>query len=286
MIKLENSLVALVISEHGAEIQSLTNKQTRTAYVWSGNPTYWARHAPILFPLSGPTKDGIVTVGGKQFTLPNNGFARDMDWSIGKVTDKTASFVLEDTPATLEMYPFGFRLTVDYTLNDDGVTIKGTILSKSNGMRFVYALHPAFNLDINEGADLDSYSVMFSDEEKQDKDIMVNKVFQTQKNGMTGKVMRLSRADLDKGPNVLHAVKSKKITFASSKGNHGVEIAMGDMHTLVCWTPEGKKAPFVCIEPMYSFGDSARSQELKEMKETMQLDAGQSKAFTNTIRIF
>ena len=60
----------------------------------------------------------------------------------------------------------------------------------------------------------------------------------------------------------------------------------GIMHTLVCWTPEGKKAPFVCIEPMYSFGDSARSQELKEMKETMQLDAGQSKAFTNTIRIF
>jgi galactose mutarotase-like enzyme len=286
MIKLENSHVSLAISEHGAEPQSLVNKQTRTEYIWGGNPTYWQRHAPILFPLSGPTKDSKIAVEGKEFVLPNNGFARDMDFSIGKVTDKTASLVLEESDASLSMYPFGFRLIADYTLNDDGFTIKTTVESKTDGMRFIYALHPAFNLAINEGADLDSYSILFSDEEKLERNIMVNKVFEKQPGGVSGKVMRLSRADLDKGPIVLNNVKSKKVTLSSSKGNHGVDILMGSLHTLVCWSPEGKKAPFVCIEPMYSFGDATRPIELKEMDGLVKLDAGDKKAFVNTISVF
>ncbi|MCH3921090.1 MAG: hypothetical protein LKE39_11675 [Sphaerochaeta sp.] len=286
MIKLENSHVSLSISEHGAEPQSLVNKQTRTEYIWGGNPTYWNRHAPILFPLSGPTKDSKIIVDGKEYILPNNGFARDLDFTIGKVTDKTAAFTLEDSETSRSMYPFGFRLTVEYTLADDGFTVKSTVESKTDGMRFVYALHPAFNLAINEGADMDSYSILFSEDEKQDRAIMVNKVFQTQQNGLSGKVMHLLRTDLDQGPVVLRNVKSKSVTLSSSKGNHGVTISMGGLKTLVCWSPEGKKAPFVCVEPMYSFGDSTRPLDLKEMDGLVDLDEDDKKIFSNTITIF
>ncbi|MCI2129239.1 MAG: hypothetical protein LKK25_07550 [Sphaerochaeta sp.] len=286
MIKLENSHVSLSISEHGAEPQSLVNKQTRTEYIWGGNPTYWNRHAPILFPLSGPTKDSKIIVDGKEYILPNNGFARDLDFTIGKVTDKTAAFTLEDSETSRSMYPFGFRLTVEYTLADDGFTVKSTVESKTDGMRFVYALHPAFNLAINEGADLDSYSILFSEEEKQDRDIMVNKVFQRQQNGLSGKVMHLLRTDLDQGPVVLRNVKSKSVTLSSSKGNHGVTISMGGLKTLVCWSPEGKKAPFVCVEPMYSFGDSTRPLDLQKMDGLVDLDQDEKKIFSNTITIF
>jgi len=58
------------------------------------------------------------------------------------------------------------------------------------------------------------------------------------------------------------------------------------MHTLVCWSPEGKKAPFVCVEPMFSFGDSNRPKDLEQMSETVKLNKGQKKTFTNVIRVY
>jgi hypothetical protein len=61
---------------------------------------------------------------------------------------------------------------------------------------------------------------------------------------------------------------------------------MGGLKTLVCWSPEGKKAPFVCVEPMYSFGDSTRPLDLKEMDGLVDLDEDDKKIFSNTITIF
>jgi len=286
MITLQNTHIELTVSEHGAEPCGLKNKHTGIEYIWNANPTYWPRHAPILFPMSGPTKDGKIAVAGKEYDLPNNGFARDMDFTVEKSENEYARFVLEESPATLALYPFGFRLTVEYNLQDDGVSIKGTVESKNDGMRFVYALHPAFMLSMNQGAEMENYMIMFSEDEKQDKDSLQQKVFVTTPDGMIGKMMPLSRAELDKGPIVLHTVRSKKVSLVCNKGNHGVEITMGDMHTLVCWSPEGKKAPFVCVEPMFSFGDSNRPKDLEQMSETVKLNKGQKKTFTNVIRVY
>lgn len=286
MVTLENTHLSLVLSEHGAEPCSLKNKHTGIEYIWNADPTYWQRHAPILFPMSGPTKDGKITVGGTVYDLPNNGFARDSEYTVAEKTADSARFVLEENEKTLAMYPFGFRLTIEYSLKDEGITIKATVESKSDGMAFVYALHPAFMLSMNEGATMENYMILFSDEEKQDKDSLQSKKFVTTTDGLVGKVLPLSREELDKGPIVLHSVKSKKVSLSCNKGNHGVEITMGELHTLVCWSPEGKKAPFVCVEPMYSFGDSDRPQELSQMPGVIKMNKGQKKSFTNSFRVY
>lgn len=286
MITLKNKDVSLVISEHGAEPCSLESRQTGIQYIWSGDPAYWKRHAPILFPMAGPTKDGQISVGGKLYDMPNNGFARDSEFKLVHSDSNAAEFVLEDSPETRAVYPFGFKLTIDYKIEAAGFSVKATVLSKTDGMHFTYALHPAFMLAMNQGSSMEDCMVRFYEAEHQDKDSLQNKVFVTEKDGMKGKILQLSRAELDKGPIVLHSVKSNRVTFCSSKGKHGVEISMGAMHTLVCWSPEGKNAPFVCVEPMHSFGDSTRSKELSEMKETIALNKGQSKAFLNEFRIF
>lgn len=286
MITLQNRNLALVVSEKGAEIQSLKTKSTGTEYIWNGNPTWWPRHAPILFPLSGPTKDGKIAVGGKEYTMPNNGFARDETWTLAGKSDTSATFVLEDSDDSRQYYPYGFRLTTSYTLHSDRITIRTLIESKSDGMRCVYALHPAFMLSINRDATLDTYLVSFSGPEDQSIDSLQNKVFFPEEERLKGSVLHLSQQQLDKGPVVLHAVRSSSVRLLSTKGNHGVEISMGDLHTLVCWSPEKKKAPFVCVEPMYSFGDSTRPLDLEKMPGLFTLKKGQKKAFTNTIRPF
>ena len=286
MVTLSNVHLSLAISEHGAEMQSLKNKHTGIEYIWNGNPTYWPRRAPILFPMSGPTKEDKISVDGTEYHMPGNGFARDLDWTLVDSNGSSATFTLEDNATTRGYFPFGFKLTTTYTLDDDEISIKTVVESKTNDMRFVYALHPAFMLDMNRDAQLDDYMISFNDDENVPKLIKVGPLFKDTGVRISGKLMKLSRADLDQGAVTLKNLASKKVSLLCGVGHHGVELSMGDLHTLVCWSPEGKKAPFVCVEPMLSFGDTSRPMDLKQMEGLAKLNAGQKKSFTNPIRPF
>ncbi len=286
MVTLSNVHLSLAISEHGAEIHSMKNKHTGIEYIWNGNPTYWPRHAPLLFPMSGPLKEDKISVDGVEYHMPGNGFARDLDWKLLDSNEESATFCLEDNETTHGYFPFGFKILTTYELDDDTVTIKTIIESKTNDMRFVYALHPAFMLDMNRDSGLDDYMVSFSEEEEVEKLIKTGDLFTDTGVKVSGKLLNLCRADLDQGAICLKDLSSKKVSLLCGKGNHGVELSLGELHTLVCWSPEGKKAPFVCIEPMYSFGDTSRPTDLKQMEGLMKLNAGQKKSFTNTIRPF
>lgn len=61
MITLHNDKLVMQIAELGAEPQSLRSKETGCEYIWNGDPEYWFRHAPLLFPMTGPTKDDKVS---------------------------------------------------------------------------------------------------------------------------------------------------------------------------------------------------------------------------------
>ena len=53
MVTIENEQRKVVISEHGAELQSIVNQQTGRSYLWYGDPAYWSRRSPVLFPFVG-----------------------------------------------------------------------------------------------------------------------------------------------------------------------------------------------------------------------------------------
>ena len=63
MITIENSKFKAGIAERGAELQSLVNKADNYEYVWTGDKTFWNRHAPILFPYCGRLKGGAFNIG-------------------------------------------------------------------------------------------------------------------------------------------------------------------------------------------------------------------------------
>ena len=49
-IKLENESLELTINSFGAELKSITGKETGTQYLWDADEKYWKRSAPVLFP--------------------------------------------------------------------------------------------------------------------------------------------------------------------------------------------------------------------------------------------
>ncbi|OJG81845.1 hypothetical protein RV14_GL002388 [Enterococcus ratti] len=79
---IQNDQLIAEIAEHGAELISLKSKETAFEYIWQADPTYWGRHAPVLFPFVGRLKNDQYTYQGKTYDMRQHGFARDMDFEV------------------------------------------------------------------------------------------------------------------------------------------------------------------------------------------------------------
>lgn len=71
-IKLENESLELTINSFGAELKSITGKETGTQYLWDADEKYWKRSAPVLFPFVGSLKDKKFTVDGTDYPMGDN----------------------------------------------------------------------------------------------------------------------------------------------------------------------------------------------------------------------
>lgn len=64
-IILKSNQLTVVVSTKGAELQSIQKTDTGAEYLWQGDPTYWNRKAPVLFPIVGRLKDNQYTYKGQ-----------------------------------------------------------------------------------------------------------------------------------------------------------------------------------------------------------------------------
>ena len=67
------------VSHKGAELQSLIANGRE--YLWQGDPTFWGRRAPILFPIVGKVADDKLRINGQEYTMKQHGFARDAEFA-------------------------------------------------------------------------------------------------------------------------------------------------------------------------------------------------------------
>ena len=256
IIELKKGNTSMAISSLGAEPQSLVRDGIE--YIWQGDREYWFRRAPLLFPLSGPTKDDKIIAKGRTYEMPNNGFARDNEFRAEKLTDDIAQFTLEDAEVTAK-----------------------------EDLYYTFAWHPAFSLDINgRGCDLETYTLSFEQNEHLDRLYQCDGSYRREKDFLVGDSIDLTRAETDKGPMVFRNVRSREVTLTSSCGEHGVTAGLGDMTTFVAWTQQKRHGQFLCLEPMVSFGFADRPLEIERMEETRLLEKDHSEVWENTFTVF
>jgi galactose mutarotase-like enzyme len=103
---------------------------------------------PILFPICGNLPDNTYTYNGKQYTLKQHGFGRDLPWEVtNQVTEGKVSLsvVLKSNEVTRAVYPFDFQLTFTYTLQGNSLVIDQVYQNLSNvPMPFSAGFHPYF----------------------------------------------------------------------------------------------------------------------------------------------
>lgn len=107
-------------------------------------------------------QDGAAIRGGvpvifPQFAhegpLPRHGFARDRAWALAGTSGASATFHLEDTPETHDVWPHAFRLTLAVTINGRSLVL--ALTAENTGLTpfaFAAALHTYLRVERVEAA--------------------------------------------------------------------------------------------------------------------------------------
>ncbi|TDM92894.1 aldose epimerase [Lactobacillus crispatus] len=155
---IKNNMIEVVISDHGAEVQSVKGAHTGEEYMWQADPEIWGRHAPVLFPIVGRLKNDEYKYQGKTYHMGQHGFARDCDFEVENHTQESITFLLKDNEKTREMYPFKFEFRVNYNLMNNLLEENFSVVNKSDEtMIFGVGGHPGFNLPVNNGEEKEDY---------------------------------------------------------------------------------------------------------------------------------
>ncbi|HAI85074.1 MAG TPA: aldose epimerase, partial [Chitinophagaceae bacterium] len=67
LLTIENNIITVAISTLGAELQSIYRKDIPLEYLWQGNPQFWGKRSPVLFPIVGGLKEGKYHYAGNSY---------------------------------------------------------------------------------------------------------------------------------------------------------------------------------------------------------------------------
>ena len=254
------------ISEKGAELISLANKNGKE-FIWEGNPDFWGKHSPVLFPIVGTLKNNSYEYDGNSYTLSRHGFARDLTFSVIQKSKDSIAFSLSDNAQTLAVYPFHFELVITYTLDQDSLHIAYKVSNKNTvNLPFSIGAHPAFALSEN----FENYSLLFPKDEKLqvhplENDLISNKM---ETISLQNHELPLHYKLFENDALVFKTIESKTITILKDQEPQ-LSVRFDGFPNLGIWTKN--HAPFLCIEPWFGYSDSASANGKISEKEGIQI---------------
>jgi galactose mutarotase-like enzyme len=265
-ISIKNNQLTAVIDSKGAELVSLKKMSTDREYIWEGNPVFWGKHSPVLFPIVGTLKNNQYQYKNKTYTLPRHGFARDHEFQLISKTDATVVFSLQASAETKTVYPFDFELQIHYTLQEDSLVIAYQVSNKTNDtMPFSIGAHPAFALSEN----FENYALAFELEEDLKSYSLENDLLseKTTLIPMDKTEVALTYALFENDALIFKTLQSKKIAILEN-GKPILIFYFKDFHNFGIWTK--LNAPFICLEPWLGYSDVLSCNGNLEDKEGIQ----------------
>lgn len=261
MQTLKNEMLTIQVSGHGAELQSI--RKDGYEYLWQGNPEYWGRRSPVLFPIVGSVWEKQFRVDGKVYEMGQHGFARDMDFELVSASDTEVWYKLESTEDTLKAYPWPFVLEIGYKLDGNSVEVLWKVTNPGDKeMYFQIGAHPAF------------YYPGY-DPETEDRGVVAfDRNDNLQRSGFKGKgcvdpqarfpiplsddgMLRLKRDIFDDIDTLmLENDQVHKVVFLKNDSSPYLTVTF-DAPVVAIWSPPKRNAPFFCIEPWYGRCDRA-----------------------------
>src|SRR3546814_2283245 len=109
------------------------------------DPAFWTGHAPVLFPIVGRLRGDSYRLNGREYSLPQHGFARRSLFRIAAQDDASGLFRLDADEVTPRVFPFDFRLDMAFAVEGVRLSMMATVMNRgSEDMPFSFGFLPAF----------------------------------------------------------------------------------------------------------------------------------------------
>lgn len=291
MHTLKNNVLTVDVSAHGAELQSI--RKGDVEYLWQGDPAFWGRRSPVLFPIVGSVWEKKYRVEGTEYELGQHGFARDMDFEKVSSSDTEVRYRLVSNEDTLAKYPYQFVLEIAYRLHGNSLDVVWEVENPSDKeMYFQIGAHPAFlypdyETDRKERgffvfdrtAGLESVRI----QEKGCVDALTKYPLEIPEDGR----LPIASDTFDTIDTII-LVDSQigEVKMLRADGSPWLALTF-DAPVVGIWSPPHKVAPFICIEPWYGRCDRTGYEgEYKDKDWMNRLAPGEKFSSVYTIEIF
>jgi len=241
------------IKSHGAELCRLQTGDG-LPLLWDGDPAVWGRQAPILFPVVGALKDDRLLHQGQAYPMGRHGFARDLDWTLVRLTGHSCRLRLRDGAATRASYPFPFRLDVTYRIEGPELAVRFELHNPGDAdLPASFGAHPAFRWPLLPGAARAAHWLEFEKAEGAVLPWLTPDGLLTgpvRPSPLSGRMLHLAEDLFDEDALVFNPVQSRAVRY-SAPGAPVLEVGWDGFQQLGVWSRPG--ARFLCIEPWRGF---------------------------------
>lgn len=283
--QIQSNKLLVTIASFGAEITSIKSKGRQTEFIWDANPAVWNRHAPILFPFVGKLNQGKYRYQDQAYHLGQHGFARDMEFEVVEIYSDFIRLMLASNEASLENYPFEFKLFVSYKVIEDRVEVRYEVMNLGlKNMYFSIGAHPGFMLPVKNLAEFD---VVFNRVEPNlNRFLLEEGLLNNQTSPVNleaGQILNLNSFSFKEDALVFKYLQSNEIELKHLKSNWSVKMAFEGFPFFGIWAKHPTQA-FVCLEPWAGIADSNTfNGELQQKEGILNLGPGSQMDFNYTL---
>ncbi len=273
--------LSLSVDSKGAELNSIKDKGGYE-YLWQGDSGTWSRRAPVLFPIVGKLRNNAYSFSNKTYTLPQHGFARDLEFDLVKQEERELILGLVSNETTRAVFPFDFELRLGYALKNNILQCSYAVKNTGNtALYFSLGAHPGFNVrqSSNKGA-----SFPFLEFEKEE--LLVSGLHEgllsDEQQGLRlhNNRLLLNPVLFKDDALVMEGTQIAKLNLCLDAEGRKIQLSCPGWPYFGIWSkpdPKDGTLNYVCLEPWYGVADSVNQRgELQNKKGILKLDAGKT----------
>lgn len=285
-------------AELGAQLMSLALDDVE--YLWQGDPRWWPRRSPVLFPIVGSLRPGTTSAAGS-CPMARHGIARTQVHRLVEHGERHLVFELSDTAETRAAYPYRFRLRMGYAIVGEATLEQRFEVTNTGEVPLPYVVggHPAFALPLGAGvaADAEPDPTPFAGCELR----FARRWSASSPTMGADELLDFSQpipvlADADRLPLtrelfatdtiVLHDVPERAATLHDNRTGRSVRFDFPGFDYLGLWSALRGQAPFVAVEPWCGCATTTdESARLEDKRGMRQLAPGAMAVHTFTMTL-
>lgn len=294
LVTLRSGRLSAAINPLGAQLFNL--QLDGREYLWQGDPAFWARRAPVLFPIVGSLCNGRAESAAGPCVMGRHGVARNYEHAVvGRAADGSAvTFELRDNAETRAAYPYRFKLNMTYAITGEA-TLSQTFRVTNTGdvpLPFCVGGHPAFNVPLPgvQGEAFEDYVLKFSRPWTCTLPVIGEDGLMSWDNAYEcpqgSDTVPLTHASFAHDALMFTDAPDSTLTLLGTKSGHGARVEFPGFRYIGVWSA-ANNAPFVALEPWTGHTDERTGEGVFERKAGMTMLApGETDERTFRITLF